>query len=276
MAPGNTSEGRSQKQRVSDTFDLTADSYDTVIPFFAHWGARLVALAELSAGQRVLDVCCGTGASLFGAASAVGTSGSILGIDLSPAMVESAQDAARRLGADNVEVRVGDAEGIDADDRSVDAVLCGFGLMFLPDLRTALAEMARVLRRGGRVVASAPEGELAAGLEVRKRWAERLAGGNVATPPGPFDPVPAMESAGFAEIEVLDETEDFTFDDGHAYVQWCRSHGARAVFEVLDEDQQRAFADEMAAAAEGERTGAGIVMTTRARFWRAVVPRDDG
>ena len=276
MAPGNTSDGAEQKRRVGDTFDLTAGTYDTVIPFFAHWGGRLVALAGLGAGERVLDVCCGTGASLFGAASAVGMSGEVVGVDIAPAMVRAAAESASRLEATNVTVHVGDAEALDFADGSFDAVLCGFGLMFLPDLGRGLAEMRRVLRAGGRFVASAPEADLPGVADVRRRWAERLPSEQVTAAPGPFEPSTAIEAAGFAAVESIEETADFTFDTGGAYVDWCRSHGARGFFEMFDEPDQRRLAEELAAAAEAEGGPDGIVMQTRARFWRAVATAAPG
>lgn len=93
---------------------------------------------------EVFEVAVGTGLNL--PHYPAGTT--VRGIDLSPAMVELARARAVELGR-TVDVRVGDAEHLDADDASVDAVVCTFALCGIPDHRRALAEMARVLRPGG-------------------------------------------------------------------------------------------------------------------------------
>lgn len=252
---------------MAAVFGATTPEYDTVIPFFQHWGARLVALAELTVGERVLDVCCGTGASLFPAASSVGLAGSVVGIDLAPEMVAAASDAAARLDATNVTVEVGDAEALDFDDDAFDAVVCGFGIMFLPSPLAGVREMARVVRPGGRVVVSVPQADLAAAVKVKDRWRERKAVPSPGGPPG--DVAALMGEAGLTDVTVIDETKDFTFEDGHAYVAWCRSHGARAVFDSLTAEEHEAFAAELTKAAESERGPDGIVMHAKARFWRA-------
>jgi SAM-dependent methyltransferase len=265
--PASISSVEARKARVAAIFGATTATYDTVIPFFAHWGARLVAHANLTVGERVLDLCCGTGSSLFPAASSVGLAGSVAGIDLAPEMVEAARTAAANLDATNVTVEVGDAGALDFDDASFDAVLCGFGIMFLPSPAEGIKEMARVLRPGGRMVVSVPDADLPAAVKVKDHWRERKG----IQPPGgpPGDVAALMAEAGAPGALVIDETHDFPFDDADHYVAWCRTHGARALFDALTGDEQQAFVDELRRAAESERTTEGIVMHARARFWRA-------
>ncbi|MBA2276908.1 MAG: methyltransferase domain-containing protein [Chloroflexia bacterium] len=117
----------------------------------------LYALA-LSAGQRVLEVGCGTGVFLPLLAAAVGMEGSVVGIDHSPDFVAQARERVAALGiAETVEVREGDAYRLPFPDGSFDAVHCERVLMHLDDPTAALREMHRVLRPGGHVVAVEPD-----------------------------------------------------------------------------------------------------------------------
>jgi ubiquinone/menaquinone biosynthesis C-methylase UbiE len=106
---------------------------------------RLFQMARLAPGERVLDVACGTGLLTFRAADAVGPSGDVVATDISDEMVRRILDvAARRM----------DAESLHVADGSFDAVLCGLGLMYVPDPVAGLREMRRVLKPGGRAVAA--------------------------------------------------------------------------------------------------------------------------
>lgn len=108
--------------------------------------------AELQPGERVLEVAGGAGRVGLQAAAEVGSEGSVLCSDFSEEMVRVARERFDRLGVPNIETRALDAQDLDLDDRSFDAVLCRFGYMLMPDPRQALRESARVLRPGGRLV----------------------------------------------------------------------------------------------------------------------------
>jgi SAM-dependent methyltransferase len=99
------------------------------------------------AGERWLDVACGTGAIALRAARA---GAEVTGIDFAPALVETA----KRLAAEeqlDVDLQVGDAENLPFEDDSFDVVSSSFGVMFCPDERRAAGELARVTRPGGRL-----------------------------------------------------------------------------------------------------------------------------
>ena len=127
---------------------------------------RLLEVAALQPGERVLDVACGTGLVTFPAADAVGPSGEVVATDLSDAMVTSVAGGARDRGLAHVSARRMDAEALDLPDASFDAVLCALGLMYVPDPRQALTEFRRVLRPGGRAVVAVW------GARRRCGWAE--------------------------------------------------------------------------------------------------------
>ena len=103
-----------------------------------------------TSGERVLDVGCGPGFYCAELAEEVGQSGSVVGVDSSPAMLELA--ARRCAGRDTVEFRTGDAVALPVDDGGFDAALCVQVLEYVPDPTVALAEIRRALRPGGRVL----------------------------------------------------------------------------------------------------------------------------
>jgi arsenite methyltransferase len=109
------------------------------------------AIAPLPAGATVLDVGCGAGTDLLLAALRIGPKGAAIGVDMTEAMRAIAADGARICGLTNVDVREGDAAALPVDDRSVDVVISNGVLNLVPEKERAIAEMARVLKPGGRL-----------------------------------------------------------------------------------------------------------------------------
>ena len=110
-------------------------------------------LADLRTGNRVLDVAAGTGDQTILAARRVGPNGYVLAIDTSSAMLTNAAEAIRKAGLTNVETRIMDAENLDLDADSFDAVICRLGLQTFPNPPKAVRGMRRVVRPGGKVAA---------------------------------------------------------------------------------------------------------------------------
>jgi SAM-dependent methyltransferase len=108
-------------------------------------------LAGLQAGSRVLDVAAGTGESTLMAARRVGPMGYVLAADVSASMLNVAAEAARKEGITNMGTRVINAENIELDADSFDAVICRIALMLFPSPAKALDEMHRVVKPGGKV-----------------------------------------------------------------------------------------------------------------------------
>jgi ubiquinone/menaquinone biosynthesis C-methylase UbiE len=115
-----------------------------IAALFGEWADRVVDAARIQAGQRVLDVACGTGILARAAAKRVGASGLVVGLDINAGMLAV---AARK--APQIEWRQGKAEALPSEDNRFDAVVSQFGLMFFEDRRAALQEMIRVLKPGG-------------------------------------------------------------------------------------------------------------------------------
>ena len=130
---------------------------------------RLVADARLRTGIRVLDLGSGTGYPALLAAQTVGTTGSVVGMDLAEQMLAAADRKAKRLGLTNTTFRMGDVTCLPFDANSFDAVTSRFCLMFLPEIPKAVAEIARVLKPGAWVAAavwSSPDKNPSIGLSM--------------------------------------------------------------------------------------------------------------
>ena len=110
-------------------------------------------LANLAPGNRVLDVAAGTGDQTLLAARRVGPTGYVLATDVSTSMLNLAADAARDAGLKNIDTREMNAENIELDAGSFDAVICRMGLMLFSDPVKALIGMRRVLKPTGKAVA---------------------------------------------------------------------------------------------------------------------------
>lgn len=112
------------------------------------------AFAEIKAGEKIVDVACGTGLTTFRALDATNGKGIIIGTDLSDKMVEMATRTAFENKLDNVKFERMDAEDLKLPDGEFDVALCALGLMYFPNPLNALKEMYRVLKPGGRCVSA--------------------------------------------------------------------------------------------------------------------------
>lgn len=133
---------------VVSAYTHAADTFDT-LPFWHYYGRRTVELLRPGRGARVVDLCCGTGASALPAAEAVGPSGSVLGVDLTPALVAVARARTAAAGLSHARFEAGDVEALTRPPGSADAVLSVFGLFFLDDIPGQLARAWSWLAPGG-------------------------------------------------------------------------------------------------------------------------------
>jgi SAM-dependent methyltransferase len=205
-----------------------------------------IGLLELQAGETVLDLGSGAGIDAFLAAEEVGPRGRVIGVDMTPQMVERARKNVASTGHENVEFREGRLEALPVEDGSVDAVTSNCVINLVPDKAAVFAEVARVLKPGGRMVVSdivldAPLPE-AVKADIAA-WVGCLSGAMRRE-----EYVGLVEAAGLTSVEVLK-------DDDYG-----------ASMEAVAPDQVRELL---------ERTGAtreSLVGTVRSVTFRAVKP----
>jgi SAM-dependent methyltransferase len=143
------------KATTRQQWEVVAEAWDRWNPALDAWLGpvtdRMLDLCDVVPGAGVLDVAAGAGGQTVAAALRVGPQGHVLATDISPAILEYAQQRARAAGLDNVTVREADGEDLGLPDGHFDAAISRLGLMYFPDQQRALAGMRAALRPGGRI-----------------------------------------------------------------------------------------------------------------------------
>jgi ubiquinone/menaquinone biosynthesis C-methylase UbiE len=194
-------------------------------------GDRMCELAHIRPGQRVLDIATGIGEPALTAAQRVGPSGHVLATDIALEMLDFGKSRAADMGLGNVEFRQMDAEAMDLPDASFDAILCRFGLMFLPRLDADLRAIWRRLIPGGWFAAAVwstadrvPSSGIAASAIKRALQLPP-------SPPGTLDPYALSDpvalkdrlaQAGFVELHVETTYAHFEWPSPDAYVEFAQ------------------------------------------------------
>ena len=221
---------------------------------------KLLQLADLHPGERVLDVSCGTGMVTFRAAEAVGPQAKVLGTDLSQTMIDTAREEAARRGLSHVTFERMDAEALDVERGSFDVALNALGLMFVPDVAKALREMHRALRADGRAVA------VVWGERSRCGWAGvfPIVDARVESEVCPLffqmgtrdTSLKRFESAGFTEVSLDRMSTVLRYDSAEAALGAVLQGGAMALaYSRFDEATRDAVHAEYLASIEPYRKG---------------------
>ena len=161
------------------------------------------ALASLKEGEVVLDLGAGGGIDCFLAAVAVGETGRVIGVDMTPEMLHRARENARNGGYDNVEFRLGEIENLPLADSTVDAVISNCVVNLSPDKARVFKEAYRVLKPGGRVMVS----DIVLTRELPEDIRNSLAAyaGCVAGASLKEDYLATIAKAGFENVEIVSE-----------------------------------------------------------------------
>jgi SAM-dependent methyltransferase len=200
----------------------------------------MIELLEPRPGQRILDLAAGPGETGFKVLPLIQRGGELLSTDAAPEMVEVARRRAATLGLEGIEFAVEDAADLSLADASVDGIICRFGLMLVPDMDRAAAEIARVLRPGGRVVLAVwASSRVNPWITAAGRAALDL--GLTDPPdheaPGPFrlgDPerLRSVVESGGLEIEVMEEVV-VAWAAASAEAWWEATHDTSRMLTVL-------------------------------------------
>lgn len=182
-----------------------------------------VALASLKKGETVLDLGSGPGFDCFLAANKVGKSGKVIGVDMTPDMLDRARENARKGKFTNVEFRLGEIENLPAADNSVDAIISNCVINLAPDKKRVFKEAYRVLRSGGRLMVS--------DLVLTKELPEALKGsvegylGCISGAIAKDEYLQAIENAGFKDVKIVDESH---------YLDMLNDPGVSSYFEKFN------------------------------------------
>ncbi len=163
-----------------------------------------VALASLKEGDTVLDLGSGAGFDCFLAAKKVGKAGKVIGVDMTPEMIDKARENAKKANYENVEFRLGEIENIPVADNSVDVVISNCVINLSPEKRRVFKEAFRVLKPGGRLMVSdiVLMKELPDFIKNSVEAYIRCISGAIIKK----QYIGAIREAGFREVKVIDET----------------------------------------------------------------------
>jgi SAM-dependent methyltransferase len=197
-----------------------SDAELTALPEGANLGlgcGNPVALASLQPGETVLDLGSGAGIDCFLAAKKVGPAGRVIGVDMTPEMLEKARQNAAKVQAANVQFRLGEIEHLPVSDNSVDAVISNCVINLSPDKPQVFRDTFRVLKPGGRLMVS----DLALTAELPSPVRDSVAAyvGCVAGALLKTDYLSAVTEAGFTDVRVVSEEHypvDLLTDDPRA------------------------------------------------------------
>lgn len=219
-----------------DLFDQLADTYDQVIPFFAHFGTALMDHVNPTPGARLLDIGTGRGA-IATAAAARGCH--VTAIDPSPRMIKHLDANSPRISA-----HVMDAHRLDFPDASFDLATAGFVIHIVDDPAQVLAELRRVVRPGGTVAFTVPgdcddhgrwDGFNTVVREFRARATDR------GRPGKDIDVEELVAAAGFINIREAEHEVHIPIDDPETCWRFQMSHGFAGFVASLSTDDAAAF-----------------------------------
>ena len=178
-------------------------------------------------GDTVLDIGSGSGTDVLFAALKVGPTGTVYGLDITPAMIAKARTNIAKMGARNVQILEGDATNIPLPDESVDVVTSNGVVNLVPDKPAAFREIFRVLKRGGRlqladIVVEEDVGAVC-GLNPQL-WADCIGGAAVE-----LEYMTTIQDAGFREVQVLQKVDYFAKSSSESTKRITKSFGAKSV-----------------------------------------------
>lgn len=206
-----------------DTTAAEAYEMHMVPGMFAHWAEMLVRIAAPQPGEHVLDVACGTGIGARLVAEVFGRGGRVAGLDIDAGVIEVARRTAGRCGM-QIEWHCASALEMPFDDAAFDLCLCLQGIQFFPDRVAGLAQIRRVLKPSGRLVASlwgpldANRGHHAVVAALERQNVDASPAKRACSLSDPAEIRAAVAKAGFGHIEIQTEDGTSRFESMRAFV----------------------------------------------------------
>ena len=205
-APATSCCGGTQVEEISKNIGYSQQEINAV-PDGANLGlgcGNPTALASLRKGEVVLDLGSGAGFDCFLAAKKVGKTGRVIGVDMTPEMLDKARENVEKGGYSNVEIRLGEIEYLPVADNTVDIVISNCVINLAPDKKGVFTEVFRVLKPGGRLMVS----DIVL-LQELPQFIKNSVAGYVGCISGAIlkeNYLKAIKQAGFHEVIVVDET----------------------------------------------------------------------
>ncbi len=263
------------KASTRDQWNAAASGWNAHGPAIRSWlrpaTEAMCHLTEIRRGHHVLDIAAGAGDQTLDIAARVGPEGRVVATDISPAILSHAKANATNAGYHNVETIVADGEALGFEAGMFDAAICRLGLMFFPEPARGVAEMARILKPGGRaacLVFAGPETNPLirilmstalrhAGLPMRDPFAP---GGLLSL--GKADLVDALfVGAGFRDVATIRMAAPFHWPSSAHYVSFIKTSASpiHGIMASLPEDARQAAWDDMQSQFSAFDTGSGFV-----------------
>lgn len=263
------------KAAAREQWDQSALGWNAHAPQIRAWlrqaTVTMLDMARVGADMHVLDLAAGAGDQTIDVARRIGSRGQVLATDLSPVILELAQENARRAGLDNVRFLVADGESLPVEPERFDAAVCRLGLMLFPDPLAGLREVHRVLRPGAgicTVVFSGPQHNPCLGILMSTALEHAGLAARDPCQPGALmslgepDLVDGLfRNAGFQDVASTRLAAPFRLPSVRDYLDFVRSSASpiQQILGRLAAAAQKAAWDDMACKLERFTTAAGWV-----------------
>lgn len=265
-----------QKTIIKKTFDTIADGYDTTpLRFFPASAAHLTTLLALRGDERVLDVACGTGHASLAMAARL-PRGRVTAVDFSSGMLARARSKAADRGLDNIEFLERDMQALDFPAESFDLAVCTFGIFFVEEMESQLAQIAALVKPGGRVLITNFQESYFHPL--KELFLARLLAYGVEAPPQPWRRIAHEEGcrrlfakAGLTDIRVESKNLGYHLTNAEEWWEIVWNAGFRRLVNQLAAADQGRFKQEHLQEIEALRTERGIWLDVGVLFSSGVV-----
>ena len=270
--------GEDQKKFITSVFNQVAAGYDNeAMRYFPFSADHLVDILTLPAQAKVLDIATGTGVAAATAAQIVGPQGRVIGIDLAESMLIQAQQRCQRLGLENLDWHVMDAEALEFRKEYFDAAMCSFGVFFLSDIDRAVRHWRDYLKPNASLgFTTFSKSAFQPYLAEFETQCERYGIAQEKQHPSVFERLmqadachDLLQQAGYSDIEVTQKQMGYHLPAIHDWWTIVWNSGLRATLMQLEDDALRRFEQEHLATLEKYIKSEGLYVDVEVLFSHA-------